>query len=240
MSEKINHTHLIKKTAIAYYKFLARLPRSLRIFLLKRIAKKEGGEWVSNSLREYYLLIKNIDVGIGTYGCFFIQNFQNNCTIGNYCSIADTMRRFSGNHPINECVMHPIFYDKGFSGMGEGITRTHLTIGSDVWIGSDVLILPGCRKIGNGAVIGAGSILTKDVDPYVIVCGNPAHVIKKRFTDDIIVKFEECRWWELEPKELIQFYEYRKKPDVFCSMIMEYKKNKDVNNVLHDKWEVKN
>lgn len=237
MEENLKQNKTTKKKNITYYKFLNRLPRVIRIYLLKRMASKEGGEWLSNSLREYYRLTHNIEVGIGTYGCFYLQNFQNHCTIGNYCSIADTIRRFNGNHPLNECVMHPIFYDRGLAGKGEGISRVHLTIGNDVWIGSDVVILPGCRNIGDGAVIGAGSILTKDVEPYAIVCGNPAHVLKKRFSKEIIAKLEECRWWDLQPKELINFYEYRKTPDVFCSMVMEYKKE-SICNEYHCKKEV--
>lgn len=228
----------IKRRTITYYKLLDRLPKILRTFLLKRMANKEGGEWKSNSLRNYYRLVKNIDVGIGSYGCFFLQNFQNNCTIGNYCSIADTIRRFNGNHPMNECVMHPIFYDKELAGKGEGISRSHLIIGNDVWIGSDVVILAGCNKIGNGAVIGAGSILTKDVESYAIVCGNPARVIRKRFSEEIIEKLEESHWWNLTPEELVNFYDYRKNPTLFSSMIIDYIKTRDVTKASYDNREV--
>lgn len=235
MGENSKNIISTKKRRITYYRFLGRLPRVIRTYLLKRMANREGGEWISNSLRDYYQLFHNIDVGIGTYGCFFLQNFQNNCTIGNYCSIADTIRRFNGNHPMNECVMHPIFYDRSLAGKGEGISRSHLTIGNDVWIGSDVVILSGCKNIGNGAVIGAGSILTKDVQPYEIVCGNPAHVLKKRFSDEIIEKLEESCWWELEPKELVKFYDYRQNPNIFCSKILEYKQKGEVDKLYRYK-----
>jgi acetyltransferase-like isoleucine patch superfamily enzyme len=58
------------------------------------------------------------------------------------------------------------------------LDRPKLYIGHDVWIGANVIILPGCYKIGNGAIIGAGSIVTKDVPPYAIVAGNPSRLIK--------------------------------------------------------------
>jgi maltose O-acetyltransferase len=61
---------------------------------------------------------------------------------------------------------------------GEG--KTELNIGNDVWIGARVIVLPGCKKIGNGVIIGAGSVVTKDIPDYAIVGGNPAKVLKMR------------------------------------------------------------
>lgn len=71
-------------------------------------------------------------------------------------------------------------------------------IGNDVWIGANAIILSGIN-IGNGAVIAAGSIVTKDVEPYTIVAGNPAKVIKKRFDQKIIAELEKLQWWQYEP-----------------------------------------
>ena len=73
------------------------------------------------------------------------------------------------------------------------------TIGNDVWIGANAIILSGIN-VGNGAVIAAGSIVTKDVEPYSIVGGNPARVIKKRFDSKIIDQLEEIQWWKYDPK----------------------------------------
>jgi acetyltransferase-like isoleucine patch superfamily enzyme len=77
-----------------------------------------------------------------------------------------------------------------------------------VWIGQHAVILPSCHNIGNGAVIGAGSIVTKDVEPYAIVVGNPARTLRKRFSDDIIEKLEATQWWNMELDELQQHTEY--------------------------------
>lgn len=214
----------MKRTRVKYryISLCKRLPKKLSVHLLKWVAKKEGGEWQSPTLRVYYKIFHHIDVGFGSYGCFFINNFQGNCTIGNYCSIADTIRRFNGNHPVKECIMHPIYYAKEFGGNSvNDIERKHLTIGHGVWIGSDTVILAGCERIGNGAVIGAGSIVTKDVPPYAIVVGNPARVIKKRFSIEEEMYLEQSRWWELSPAQLMEFYSYRQNPIQFSKAIIE-------------------
>jgi tetrahydrodipicolinate N-succinyltransferase len=80
-----------------------------------------------------------------------------------------------------------------------------LTIGNDVWIGDRVTILSGCKQIGNGAAVAAGAVVTRDVDPYCIVAGVPARLLKKRFEDELIDRLEASRWWELRLDELLQF-----------------------------------
>ena len=84
-------------------------------------------------------------------------------------------------------------------------SRGRTTIGNDVWIGNDVIILNGVH-IGDGAVIGAGSVVTKDVEPYSVVGGNPAKLIKKRFTDKQIEELLELKWWEYGPEILDGVY----------------------------------
>ena len=75
-------------------------------------------------------------------------------------------------------------------------------IGNDVWIGSHALILGGV-KIGDGAVIGAGAVVTKDVPPYAVVGGVPARIIKYRFSQEIIDKLLEIKWWNL-PENILK------------------------------------
>ncbi|GLQ81463.1 hypothetical protein GCM10007881_49840 [Mesorhizobium huakuii] len=75
-------------------------------------------------------------------------------------------------------------------------------IGNDVWIGLRAVIMPGIR-IGDGAVVGAGSIVTKDVAPYAIVAGNPARFIRSRFTDDQIASLLAIRWWEWSDEKIM-------------------------------------
>lgn len=74
-------------------------------------------------------------------------------------------------------------------------------IGNDVWIGCNVVVLAGV-SVGDGAVIGAGAVVTKDVPPYAVAVGNPAKVIKYRFRTEIIAGLLETRWWDLPVEEI--------------------------------------
>lgn len=123
--------------------------------------------------------------------------------IGKFCSIACKAKFLmtSGNHTIKSLSTYtfPIFYEEW------GLDVSHITdawdnkgdilIGNDVWIGYDAIIMPGV-KIGDGAIIGTRAVVTNDVSPYAIVGGVPAKVIKKRFSDDVILKLLEIKWWD--------------------------------------------
>jgi virginiamycin A acetyltransferase len=78
-----------------------------------------------------------------------------------------------------------------------------ITIGNDVWIGHNAIIV-GEVNVGNGAIIAAGSVVTKDIPPFSIVAGVPAKVIKKRFSNEIINEIEFLKWWDFSKEELIQ------------------------------------
>lgn len=92
------------------------------------------------------------------------------------------------------------------------VERKKLYIGNDVWIGHGVTIVSSCERIGNGAVIGAGSVVTRNVPPYSVVVGVPAKVIKYRFDEEIIDALENSKWWELSPNELFKFYSLIEQP----------------------------
>jgi len=81
------------------------------------------------------------------------------------------------------------------------IPKGDVSIGNDVWIGRETLILSGVT-IGDGAVIGARAVVTKDVEPYSIVAGNPARLIRKRFDDKTIHRLLEIRWWDWPPEKI--------------------------------------
>jgi acetyltransferase-like isoleucine patch superfamily enzyme len=87
-------------------------------------------------------------------------------------------------------------------------------IGNDVWIGSHALIKGGVT-IGNGAIIGAYSIVTKDVEPFTIVAGNPAHVIRKRFHNDEINFLQKIQWWNLSDQKLKEYGKYFNNMELF-------------------------
>src|SRR5262249_4559829 len=84
---------------------------------------------------------------------------------------------------------------------GANQSAHHVVIGHDVWIGHGVIILPG-RTVGTGAVVGAGAVVTKDVDPYAIVAGNPARVIRQRFSAAAARRLQRLAWWDWDHDRL--------------------------------------
>ena len=191
----------------------------------KIIIKLEGRQSESKLLRNYYRDKKNIDIGMYSYGGCFNKNFKTRgkIKVGNYCSIHYSCHYVDNNHPINEVTTSPYFFSKKFGLDVEETKEGTLEIGNDVWIGSNVVILPGCKKIGNGAIIGAGAIVTKDIEPYSVVCGVPAKHLKYRFDKETKNLLEKSKWWELTPQELYKYYQYRKEPKKFAQEIIKNK-----------------
>lgn len=183
------------------------LLNKIRSFIRQQKIKKEGGAAFSKTLREYTYKKYSIKVGYGTYGgCFNIFNhIPGGVEFGNYCSIAQNIRIFRANHPKTYFTLHPLFYNPVMGYVeSDQLERPELTIGHDVWIGEWAMILPGVKEVGNGVIIGAGSVVTKDVPPYTIVAGNPAKPIGKRFSDDTIRKLEKTKWWNWDKNNLIE------------------------------------
>lgn len=169
-------------------------------FLVRKEMKIElTSEWLRKHFKEKY----NITVGLYSYGCFDPSRIPENTTIGRYCSFAPGVRIFNANHGIDFISLHPYLYNKNLGCVSqETIIRTKCTVSDDVWIGAASIILPRVTNIGRGAVIAAGSVVTTNVPPYAIVAGNPAKVIRFRFSEEIIEGIERSKWWEMSKDDL--------------------------------------
>jgi len=107
------------------------------------------------------------------------------------------------NHPMNLKSTHAFFFNPSLGLVRQDPrTRPPLTIGNDVYIGHNVIILPSVRTIGDGAVIGAGSVVNEDVPPYAVVIGYPARVVRYRFKKETVAELLASRWWDKPLAEL--------------------------------------
>lgn len=163
------------------------------------------------------------EVGDYTYGKLSVGDLGEGATlkIGQFCSITDGVVIFiGGNHRVDWITTYPFpamheNWPEAREIKGHPATKGDVVIGNDVWIGYGATILSGVT-IGDGAVIGAHSVVTKDVEPYAIVAGNPARLIRKRFDGAIISRLLEIKWWDW-PVEKIHKYVH-----ILCSNNLDY------------------
>lgn len=132
---------------------------------------------------------------IGT-NCFIA-----NAKIGKYCSIAWNISIGGVNHNYERLLMTPLHRVLNVKEEKYEDYNNPLVIGNDVWIGANAVIMRGL-SIGDGAIIGAGSVVTHDVKPYSIVCGNPATILKYRFEKKIIDRLLSMKVWDLDEQVL--------------------------------------
>ena len=156
---------------------------ALRRFIVRYYCKKENGIWRSKTLRYFFKRYKNIEAGVGSYG-LESESIKGPMTVGNYCSFGPGVMRFEVNHIIDGVSTHPCWFNPVYGWVdNDPRCKEVLSVGNDVWIGQRVIILPGVR-IGDGVIIGAGAVVTKDVPDYAVVAGNPARIIKYRKQDN--------------------------------------------------------
>ncbi|MDF2438588.1 MAG: oligosaccharide flippase family protein [Bacteroidota bacterium] len=145
--------------------------------------------------------LRDAELGDFTYVARNSQIY--NTKIGKFTCIGPHVNTGMGAHPSSVFVsVHPLFYSTIGQSSGLVIVDKNLfeefpetTIGNDVWIGNNVSIKYGV-KIGDGAIIGAGAVVTKDVEPYSVIGGVPAKIIKYRFSPEEIDFLERFRWWD--------------------------------------------
>lgn len=153
-----------------------------------------------------------------------------NSNIGKYCSISWNVTIGAPTHDIERITTNAFTYRKlfGLVTQDKNIQQKRTEIGNDVWIGCHAIIIAGVH-IGNGAVIGAGAVVTKDVAPYTIVAGVPAKCIKYRFDDSIVKKIEQINWWDLDDdilKEHIDLFESKLNEQIIYQLLEIKEKSK--------------
>lgn len=188
-------------------------PRVFRSWFSKKMHKPDIDKTASIAGTPIYIG----KVKIGKYTFLNGEAYLEHVNIGSYCSIGRDLRIISGNHDMSDFSTFPFWafnkktpfsiYHSIGSREEELVTESKYTyIGNDVWIGSYVMILGGVH-VGNGAVIGAGSIVTKDVPPYAIVAGCPARIIRYRFDEEKRKRLLASNWWDYDAKTLVTKWE---------------------------------
>ncbi len=126
--------------------------------------------------------------------------FGGKVSIGKYCQIGRDVAFHPTNHPISYATTY--VNSQLFGGELKNLkSERPIKIGNDVWIGHGVIVLAGV-EVGNGAILAAGSVITKNVEPYSIMAGNPARPIRKRFSEKVIHEIQNLKWWDKSDQEL--------------------------------------
>ena len=139
-------------------------------------------------------------IGRGSYGDLQVLTFGEDTTlrIGNYCSFARGVQiMLGGNHRPDWVTTYPFSaIDRRFRDFeGHPRSKGDVVIGNDVWIAREAMILSGVT-VGDGAVIGARAVVSRNVPPYTIVAGNPATEVRTRFPEEIVARLLALRWWD--------------------------------------------
>jgi acetyltransferase-like isoleucine patch superfamily enzyme len=179
-------------------------PHNLTRQHLKRIAHKYGFE-----------------IGDFTYGRPKVRFPESGAklVIGKYGSIADNVQiLLGGNHRLDFVTTYPFGAMTGVWSEAAGrtdfsLSKGNVIIGHDVWLGSGCLIMSGVT-IGNGAVVAAHAVITKDVPPYAVVGGNPAKVIRHRFDETTIACLNASQWWDLPRERIVELIPLLQSADI--------------------------
>jgi acetyltransferase-like isoleucine patch superfamily enzyme len=145
-------------------------------------------------------------IGRGSYGGLEVYTWGEGATlqVGAFCSFAQGVKIFiGGEHRTDWVTTYPfnVLWEAGRTITGHPKTKGDVIIGNDVWIGTEAFVLSG-NTIGDGAVIGARAVVTKDVEPYAVVAGNPARMVKKRFDEETIERLLRIQWWNWEDEKI--------------------------------------
>jgi acetyltransferase-like isoleucine patch superfamily enzyme len=175
----------------------------LRRLIARLLLALESGQMRSSSLRQVMAEVHGVEIGAHSYGCFDPVRFPPGIRVGRYVSVGPSVAAYRRNHPMDRLSLHPYFYRPELgAGKNADVETASLEIGAGSWLGANAIILPGCRRIGRGAVVAAGAVLTRDVPDYAVVGGNPARFIRYRFGAEGIADADATRWWLQDPERL--------------------------------------
>ena len=167
------------------------------------ISESELGRWTE--VRHGARLNRSV---LGDYTYLMERVQLDFTTIGKFGNIASDARLGPTNHPIDRPSAHHFTYRSAMYDLGEDDPSVFewradrpVEVGHDVWIGHGAVVLPGV-EIGTGAVIGAGSVVTRDVEPYTVVAGVPAALIRRRFDPETAARIKATEWWEWDHEVL--------------------------------------
>ena len=198
---------------LKYYlaRLLSKKPSAVRNSVIHKTAAVGNGAQVVGSHIGKYSYI---------YGSSLIET-----KMGAFCSVASGCSIGGGRHPTDWVSTSPVFYK------GRNVLKTNFsqnafeeyaqtTIGNDVWIGAKCMIKGGVT-IGDGAIIGMGSVVTHDVPPYEIWAGNPAKCIRKRFDDETVEKLLQLQWWNWDDEKLAKYCDLFSDPAALLAKLEE-------------------
>lgn len=154
------------------------------------------------------------------HDCFFV-----NVQVGRFSSVADNCRLGGATHPIERVSTSPVFHSgknilkKNFANHPD-ISTAKIIVGHDVWIGANAIVLSGV-SIGTGAVVGAGSVVTKSIPPYEIWAGNPAKKIRDRFSEETKEALLRSCWWTWDDEKIEKYALKFNDPAAFIEQLRE-------------------
>lgn len=163
-------------------------------------------------LRNIYFFFRTLGTSVGQRGSFTYGRPRvftwgiTDVNIGKFCSMSSGINIVGGEHNVSWVSTFPLrdrFQLPGRGRDGHPKSKGPICIGNDVWIGMGVTILSGVN-IGDGSVVAAQSVVTKDVPPYTIVAGNPAKIIKYRFDQETIQALLRIQWWNWDLKKIVE------------------------------------
>jgi acetyltransferase-like isoleucine patch superfamily enzyme len=199
---ELTQPELQKLVAVAKRRLTQRASIAKRA--LRRFGVRLGGDDENDRLTAMASLHAGglLTVGRYTYGVPTVLVFGPNpprLDIGAFCSISDGVEiMLNGNHRVDWSSTYPFRHQFGMPGRfadGHPASRGPVAVGNDVWLARDALVLSGVT-IGDGAVVGARAVVTRDVAPYSIVAGNPARHVRVRFNEDVIGALMRLKWWD--------------------------------------------